>query len=139
MNNVLLEEAILKIGEVSGIEGRRIFVTLSKNKNTSDILFNGDLLKNVSVGSYVEIKKGFIGIIGKVDGEKLSEDKMNRKDTSYESTDINKRILTMSLSGYIDTDGKFTNGIKELPLIGDEAFILTNDKLHRIHNLVKNL
>lgn len=137
MNNVLLEEATLKIGEVSGIEGRRIFVTLNKNKNTSDILFNGDLLKNVSVGSYVEIKKGFIGIIGKVDGEKLSEDKINQKDSPYEATDLNKRTLTMSLSGYINIKGEFTNGIKELPLIGNEAFILTNDKLHKIHNLVK--
>lgn len=137
MNNFLLEDAVLKIGEVSGIEGRKIFVSMDKNKNTSDILFNGDLLKNVSVGSYVEIRKGFVSIIGKVDGERLTDDKLDIDDNSYEPTDVNKRILTMSLSGYIDAKGIFKNGIKELPLIGDEAFILTNEKLHMVHNLDK--
>jgi len=46
--------------------------------------------------------------------------------------------LTLSLVGYIGFDGRFIGGIKELPLIGNEAFILTDQKIHCIHNLKKD-
>jgi len=36
----------------------------------------------------------------------------------------------------LDRQGKFFGGTKELPLIGNEAFILTKEKLHQVHNLV---
>jgi hypothetical protein len=45
--------------------------------------------------------------------------------------------LTISLSGYINLKGFFIGGIKELPLIGNEAFLLTEAKIHKIHNLLK--
>lgn len=139
MSDALIKDAILRIGEVSGIEGRKVYILLDKNKNASELLFDGDILKNVSVGSYVEIRKGFLSIIGKVEGEKLIEDSIRSYDgeSGYQIIDKNKRTLTISLSGYIGTDGNFIGGIKELPLIGNEAFILTDDKIHTIHNLLK--
>jgi len=70
LNDSLLKDAILRVGEVSGIEGRKVFIKVDKNKNSSDLLFDGDIIKNIAVGSYVEIKKGFLSIIGKADGEK---------------------------------------------------------------------
>lgn len=139
MYNLLLKEAILRIGEVSGIEGRKVFIRVDKNKNSSDLLFDGEIIKNVSVGSYIEIKKGFLSIIGKVDGEKLIEDAFSSdtKKDLYEKIDKNIRYLTISLVGYIDFEGKFIGGIKELPLIGNQAFILTEKKIQRIHNLIR--
>jgi len=136
-----IKEAVLRIGEVSGIDGRKVYVTVDKNKNSSDLLFDGKIIKNISVGSYIEIRKGFIGIIGKVDGEKLEKEILHQKNEStnrYEIIDKNKRTLAVSLSGYIGYDGKFTGGIKELPLIGNEAYILTEEKVHKIHSLVKD-
>lgn len=140
MNNALLKDAILRIGEVSGIEGRKVFIKVDKNKNSSDLLLDGKIIKNVSVGSYVEVRKGFLGIIGKAEGESLSEDAFGKAgDTSeYNGTNKNKRILTLSLVGYIGYDGRFVGGIKELPLIGNEAFILTENKIHSIHNLSRD-
>jgi len=44
--------------------------------------------------------------------------------------------LTVSLSGYIGADGRFRGGVRELPLIGNEAYILTKAKVHEIHNLL---
>jgi len=137
MNSALLKDAILKIGEVSGIEGRKVFIRVDKNKNSSDLLFDGDIIKNISVGSYVEIRKGFLGLIGKAEGENLSEDVSTGSEelAEYSGINRNKRILTLNLVGYIGYDGKFVGGIKELPLIGNEAFILTENKIHSIHNL----
>lgn len=135
-----IKEAILKIGEVVGIDGRKIFIRIDKNKNSSDLLFDGDILKNVSVGSYAEIRKGFLSIIGKVEGERLEEEKYQYKndDNNYEYIDKNKRILTISLFGFIDLNSRFIGGIKELPLIGNEAYLLTKDKIQIIHSLVSS-
>lgn len=139
MNDVLIKDAVLRVGEVSGIEGRKVFITLDKNKNSSELLYDGDILKNISVGSYIEIRKGFLSIIGKAEGEKLVEDSFphKNKENQYQYIDKNKRTLTVTLSGYLGTDGCFIGGIKELPLIGNEAFILTEAKIHTIHNLLR--
>jgi len=140
MNELLVRDAVLRIGEVSGIDGRKVYISIDKNKNSSDLLFDGEIIKNVSVGGYVEIRKGFLSIIGKADGENLREDNYRQKDAAdeYQDIDKNKRILTISLSGYIGPDGRFAGGIKELPLIGNEAYILTDEKIHKIHNLLKS-
>jgi hypothetical protein len=139
MNEALLKDAVLRVGEVCGIEGRKVFIRLDKEKNSSDLLFNGDILKNISVGSYVEIRKGFLSIIGKAEGEKLEEDhfKYKENENQYRIIDKNKRTLVVTLSGFIGSDGRFIGGIKELPLIGNEAFILTEFKIHTIHDLLK--
>ncbi len=139
MNEALLKDAILRVGEVCGIEGRKVFIRLDKDKNTSDLLFNGDILKNISVGSYIEIRKGFLSIIGKAEGEKLEEDKFQYKDedNQYKYIDKNRRTLVITLSGFIGSNDRFIGGIKELPLIGNEAFILTEEKIHTIHDLLK--
>src|SRR5690606_29943374 len=54
----------------------------------------------------------------------------------HQDRNRSKRVLTVSLSGYIDETGKFTGGTKELPLVGNEAYVITKDKLHVIHSLV---
>lgn len=133
----LLKKSILRVGEVSGIEGRKVYIKVDKDKNSSDLLFDGDIIKNVAVGAYIEIKKGFISIIGKIDGERLREDLSERAFNDYKQLNKNDRSLTVSLVGYIGLDGRFVGGIKELPLIGNEAFILTELKIHSIHNLIK--
>jgi hypothetical protein len=131
----LENHSLLRVGEVIAVEGRRISVRVDKNKNLSDLFFNGSVIKNISVNSFIEIRKGFLSIIGKVDGEKIQEEPLINKDNNFEKKDRNYRILSISLSGYINEAGKFLGGTKELPLIGNEAFIVTPDKIHKIHNL----
>jgi Cdc6-like AAA superfamily ATPase len=140
MTRSLVRDAVLRIGEVSGIEGRKVYISVDKNKNSSDLLLDGEIIKNVSVGAYVEIRKGFLSIVGKAEGETLREDPLRQKDADgeYQNIDKNKRVLTISLSGYIGPDGRFVGGIKELPLIGNEAYVLTDEKIHKIHNLLRS-
>ncbi|WP_220750446.1 MULTISPECIES: ATP-binding protein [Jannaschia] len=116
------------------VTGRKISVTVDKDKNLSELFFDGELIRNVAVGSYIDIRKGFVSLIGKVDGEYA------RPDSPYpvEATRVpnSKRSLSISLVGYVDRSGTFFGGTKELPLVGNEAYLLTSEKVHQIHNLV---
>lgn len=131
----LIKESIFKIGRVISIEGRSVRILVNKNKNTSHILYNGTLIKNVSVGGYVKVIKGFIRIICKVEGEKTNEDKLEREDYSNAQQKIN-RVLQVSLIGFFDNRG-FQRGIKELPLIDNECYLLENDEFDAVHNFIK--
>ena len=134
----LTQDAVLRIGEVAGVDGRRIYVLVDKNKNLSDMFFDGDILRNISVNSYIEIRKGFLSLIGRVEGEKIEEDYPAPTDEEFEPLNKNKRVLTVVLAGYIDERGRFTGGTKELPLIGNEAYIVTREKIRRVHNLTRD-
>jgi hypothetical protein len=134
----LTQEAVLRVGEVVGVDGRRIYVQVDKNKNLSDMFLDGEILRNLSVNSYVEIRKGFLSLIGRVEGEKIEED-YSAPRGEFETVNRNKRVLTVALSGYLNERGNFTGGTKELPLIGNEAYIITREKIQRVHNLIHDL
>lgn len=136
MINNLVSDSVLRVGEVYEVSGRTVVIKVDRNKNLSDIFFNGDILKNISVNSYIEIRKGFLGIIGKVEGERIEEERFRFDTVQYDESNRVKRFLVVSLSGYLTQDGKFVGGTKELPLIGNEAFIVTKEKIHLIHSLV---
>jgi hypothetical protein len=129
-------DTILKIGKVISVKGRQIEVLVDKTKNTSHLLFNGELIKNVSVGSYIKISKGFQEIVGKIDGEFISEDKNFASKEYKHERDKNKRILNISLLGYFDVS-LFKQGIKELPLIDNECSLLTQNEFNSVHNFIK--
>jgi DNA helicase HerA-like ATPase len=128
--------SILKIGKVISVKGRQVEVLVDKTKNTSHLLYNGELIKNVSVGSYVKISKGFQQLVGKIDGEYISEDKTFSSKEYKHERDKNKRILNLSLLGYFDVS-IFKQGIKELPLIDNECSLLTQNEFNSVHNFIK--
>jgi DNA helicase HerA-like ATPase len=131
----LVQDAVLRIGEVCGVDGRRIYVLVDRNKNLSDMFLDGDVLKNISVNSYIEIRKGFLSIIGRVEGEQVQDAAATSDNVGSQDDVRSKRTLTVSLSGYIDQNSVFVGGTRELPLIGDEAYIVTRAKIHQVHNL----
>src|SRR4051794_29788011 len=99
---LLVEEAVFRVGEVVGVLGRTIKIRVDKAKNGSHLLYRGKLLRNVSVGGYVKISKGFSDLIGKVDGEEITPD---LPDDAYRSQrDRVDRILTVSLVGFVSSD-----------------------------------
>ncbi len=133
----ILEDAIFTVGKVVAVEGRTIRVKVDKTKNTSHLLYKGELLRNISVGGYLKILKGFTKIIGKVEGENVYEDKPYVKGRQYRSDkDIVDRVLTLSLLGFFDAE-KFERGIKELPLVDNECFLLHKAEFERIHDFVR--
>ncbi len=131
----LIEDAILRVGEVVAVHGRKVTVQVDKEKNLSDLLFDGKVIKNIAVDSYIEIRKGFLSLIGKVEGEEIKEELTRYKEDYSERGNLIKRLLTVSLVGYIDSDNKFQGGTRELPLIGNEAFVVTAEKIKIIHDL----
>lgn len=131
------KDAVLRVGEVVEVSGRKIFVTVDGDKNLSDLFFDGGFIRNVSVNSYVEIRKGFLSLIGKVEGEKI-EEQFRRGNDAVTKLDRNKRTLTVALVGFIDKSGTFFGGTRELPLIGNEAYLVTPQRIHEIHRLVSS-
>jgi hypothetical protein len=127
-------ESVLKVGEVCEVQGRVISIRVDKNKNLSDLFYDGTIIKNVSVGGFIEIRKGFTSLVGKIEGEKVIADKIKDYSTN-ESTISYQRFLTVSLSGFINRKNAFIGGANELPLIGNEAYVLTADKIKLIHNI----
>lgn len=127
----LIKESIFAIGKVISVDGRIVRIKVNKNKNVSHLIYDGKIVKNVSVGGYVKIVKGFVSIIGKVEGEYVDEEKYFNHDYSKEEIKIN-RILQVSLFGHFDKDG-FKQGVKEMPLIDNECFILDLDEFNNLH------
>jgi DNA helicase HerA-like ATPase len=132
-----IKDSIFRIGKVISVDGRTVKISVDKKKNSSNILYKGHILKNVSVGGYVKIVKGFIEIVGKVEGEYISEDKHSFSNNYKNVKDVVDRCLIISLLGYFK-DGGFKRGIKELPLIDNECYLLDKEEFSRVHNFVKS-
>jgi len=136
MKVALQKDSIFKVGRVISVEGRTVKIEVDKTKNSSHLLYNGELLRNISVNSYIKITKGFTKIIGKVEGEFIVEDKQaSEKDYKSEKSKI-KRILIVSLLGFFSKKG-FERGIKELPLINNECYLLEKEEFKDVHDFVK--
>lgn len=135
-NQQILDDSIFKVGEVLSVDGRKVKIKVDKSKNNSHIMYKGELLKNTSVGSYVKIIKGYTRIIGKVEGEYVEEDKVySSKDYTTEAKKIN-RNLSVSLLGFFDGQ-KFKRGIKELPLVFNECFLLDSQEFEKVHDFIE--
>lgn len=127
----LQHDAVFYIGTVVAVDGRRIRVGVDKLKNTSHLLYKGTIVRNIAVGSYVKITRGFDLLIGVVDGEYLREDHAAETEYVQEGSAI-IRELEVSLIGILNA-GRFERGIQQLPLLGNECFILTSDEFQAIH------
>ncbi|MFA5312221.1 MAG: ATP-binding protein [Methanomassiliicoccales archaeon] len=133
----ILEDSIFKIGTVVSVDGRIVRIKVDKSKNTSHLLYKGELLKNISVGGYIKIIKGFTKIVGKVDGEFTNEDPiLSKKEYGSEKEKIN-RVLAVSLLGFFNGN-EFERGIKELPLVGNECFLLQNVEFNNVHDFIRD-
>src|SRR5712664_3027389 len=129
------EEAIFKIGRVISVDGRLVRVKVDKAKNLSHLVYKGELLKNVAVGSYIKIAKGFTTIIGKVDGDFITEDKQFREKQYGSEEEKIDRTLNVKLLGFFE-GSSFKRGIKELPLLDNECFLLQNAEFNQVHNFL---
>lgn len=128
----IIFHSVFRIGVVCSVDGREVRVRVDKDKNTTHILYKGTLIKNVSVGAYVKIIKGFTPIIGKVDAEKIVPKDTIQGDYHSKEDEFDRQ-LTVKLVGYFTSD-RFERGITELPLIDDECFLLDSEEFSKIHS-----
>lgn len=131
-NNVSIYSSVFRIGVVHSVDGRVVKVLVDKDKNNSHLIFQGQLIKNVAVGNYVKILKGFETIIGKVETEYVEVDKGINGQYSSQEEYIN-RYLVVKLIGHIEGDS-YRKGLTELPLIANECHLLTNKEFEMIHS-----
>lgn len=126
-----MNDEILMIGEVIEVKGQKIRVKIYSNKNSSMLLYNGNLIRNISVGSFIKISKGYIRIIGKIEGEYISEFLGNKKDYAREE-ECFERIVEVSIVGYLNHKDEFKHGISDMPLISNSAYILSEEEIQKI-------
>lgn len=134
-NEIVVAQSIFKIGSVLSVNGREIKIKVDKQKNLPHTIYNGSLIKNVSVGGYVKIINGFSVFIAKVEGEYIQYDKSISPNQYTSAEDQVYRVLSVSLLGYM-TPEKFVRGVKQLPLINNECYILSNAEFEKIHRFV---
>ena len=136
-DDYLLKKSIFRIGEVSSVDGREVSVRVDQEKNRSHILYQGELLSNVSVGGYVKLIKGFNSLIGKIEKEYIKEDKSTSQSPEYTQPEERFiRFLSVKMLGYFSGD-KYRKGIKELPLIGNECILLDAEEYQKIHSFAQ--
>ena len=61
--DISIYNSVFRIGIVHSVDGRVVKVLVDKDKNNSHLIFQGQLIKNVAVGSYVKVLKGFETIL----------------------------------------------------------------------------
>lgn len=135
IDSYILKNSIFRIGEIYSVDGRTVTILVDKDKNLSHLLYKGELIKNVSVGGYIKILKGFTRIIAKVESEYLKENKNIDKEYHHKSEEIN-RFLLVKLIGYFEGN-KYYKGVKEVPLIGNVGLLMDNDEFSQIHRFAK--
>lgn len=130
--DVSVYNSIFRIGTVYSVDGRVVKVLVDRDKNSSHLVYQGNLIKNVAVGSYVKILKGFESIIGKVESEYVECNKVYNEQYNSQEETIN-RFLIVKLIGHIEADS-YIKGLTELPLIANECHLLTNNEFEMIHS-----
>ena len=131
-----------KIGQVIEVRGQKIRIRVFENKNSNILVYQGNVIKNVSVGSFVKIPKGFSNIIGRIEGEYIQETKPigsanDRLRFSKESETID-RIIEVSIMGVLN-DGCFQRGLIDIPLVFSDAYMLTDKEVGKIFEFSSDL
>ena len=106
--------------------GQKLRIRVFENKNSNILVYQGHVIKNVSVGSFVKIPKGFSNIIGRIEGEYIQENKSTGENNcqprfSKESETID-RIIEVSIMGVLN-DGRFQRGLINIPLVFSDAYM----------------
>lgn len=138
INEWITRDSIFSIGKVHTIEGRKVTIKIYKDKNLSHFTYNGEIVKNVSVGSHIKVVKGFVEMIGKVAGERVLEDKQHSGKSQEapryaQATAKIERFLDISLIGYFEGN-KFNQGIKEMPLIDNECYLFNRADYKKLYD-----
>lgn len=129
MNDILL------VGEVIDVVGISTKVKVYKEKNTSRLVYNGKLVKNIAVGNYVKILKGFSEIIAVVEGEYIKESKT--VDPYCKHSDTYSRVLDVKILGHI-SNHKFIKGVFETPMISNYVYVLEEEEVQKIFCFTKD-
>lgn len=120
----------LEIAHIIEVKGIRVKAEVYSKKNTIMLTHFGEMIKNVSVGSYVKIIKGYTNIIGIVEGEFIRENKKFESEFRSNNDEFSRYIDVLIL-GKIENNN-FIKGITEMPLLYNPLYILDNEEYKKI-------
>lgn len=117
-----MDAELLKVGQVIEVRGQKIKIKVFSNKNSAILVCGGDIIKNICVGNFLKISKGYSSIVCKVEGEYIQELNKDEKSTArfQKVSDTIERLIEVSVIGIIQ-NGVFLRGVVEIPLIFSEA------------------
>lgn len=121
------------VGEVIAIHGIKITLEVFEESNKDTLFYDGRKYKGISIKEYIKIKRGFKDIVCIVEGEHLDE---FRYTEEHEKRFYIRKVELRPI-GYFDK-GVFNEGVKYLPLIKDQAYLLEEDKLGDIYGEENN-
>lgn len=129
-----------KIGQVIEIRGQKIRIHVFENKNSNILIYKGQIIKNISVGGFVKIPKGFSNIIGRIEGEYIQENILSNSKSSMHFTKESEtidRIIEVTIMGILQNN-KFKRGLIDIPLIFSDAYLLTDKEVAKIFEFTPN-
>jgi uncharacterized protein len=134
---LLEQRAFSRIGIVVEINGKNIVVKVDKQKNSTNLFYKGETYRNVGIGSYLKIKKDFMFIIGKIEKEFIKEKLQSIRLEDESRNEKYDRFIELSVIGYFER-GNFKRGIRELPFLYNEAFLMSENELKQVFRFTDN-
>lgn len=126
----------LEIGIIIEASGFTNKIATYDNTNHSNFIVGGNLVKNISVNSFILIKQGFTKIVARINSEVMwdvsNTNKQNLNlDNRFSKKSI-KRILEVQVIGYIKNNC-FHSGSSHLPMIGNICSIPSDEEINLIY------
>ena len=117
----------INVGEVIAVRGTQITLRIYDESSLETMFYDGKKYKGVSIREYIGIKRGFCLIVCIVEGEYLDEKRFELDDNKIQYI----RKVEAKPIGYFE-QGKFKDGIKLMPMIKDEAYLLNESQVIKV-------
>ncbi|MBN4956990.1 ATP-binding protein [Stenotrophomonas maltophilia] len=118
---------MMRVGEVIAVAGTKVTLRIDEESSKEVLFVRGERVKGISIREYIAVSRGFRDIICMVEGEFLDE---RRSETDGVRTEYVRRVDARPI-GYFEND-RFVHGIKFLPMILDEAHLLSDQRIAQI-------
>ncbi|MDH1169488.1 ATP-binding protein [Pantoea agglomerans] len=125
----------LNVGFVTQVKGTMVVAKVDHALYQSTYFHNGKILRGIAINEFVLIRKGYQSIVGKIIGEEVIENFNIRND----ELDQKKydRYIELNILGYFFEE-KFYSGIKFLPMINDQLYLISDEMIAEIYNFRKS-
>ncbi|WP_417529100.1 ATP-binding protein [Marinomonas shanghaiensis] len=114
----------INIGEVIAVRGTQITLRIFDESSLETMFYDGEKYKGVSIREYIGIKRGFCLIVCIIEGEYLDEKRFEFDDNKIQYI----RKVEAKPIGYFE-QSQFKEGIKLMPMIKDEAYLLNESQV----------
>ncbi|WP_293002976.1 ATP-binding protein [Pantoea sp.] len=124
----------LNVGYVTQVKGTMVVAKVDHALYQSTYFHHGKILRGITINEFVLIRKGYQDIVGKIIGEEIIENFNVRQDEIEQKK--YDRFIELSILGYFFED-RFYSGVKFLPMINDQLYLISDEKISEIYNFRK--